>query len=221
MKSKQALLFSFALFIFASISGCVNVDQKTTFNKDGSGTIALHYWTPSGYVSTGDIVGGMVFYEPELKNLFSSDFFEVTESKRESFENDTTTHIRVNINFKDFNKISDVKGFEKVTGSYIKDGDNYIFKYTVKKDTTLPKTMKMDIYSLNFSFEFPGEVIATNGTVNEKTVTWKKTVADLKEDIEMTATINTKPKMCGLFGFELPVIIFSGLLISVFKRRLK
>ncbi len=218
MKTQKTLIFIFIISMLVFINGCVFVEQSTTLNVDGSGNMWLDYSTHTGSLKLGNIVGGMVFYEPEIKNRFTSEFFEVKSAKRDFNNSDSTTHIKLGIDFKDFNKISEVQGFEKVKGSWTKEGDNYNFKYIVNRDSTLPKTMDMSEYTLKFKFQFPGEVISSNGNIDGNAVTWNRTVADLKDDIVMTATIKPKSKICGLFGIELPVIIFLGILLFRFRK---
>ncbi len=210
------LVFTFGLIL----SGCVNLDQKTTLNSDGSGTMKIKYWTKSKNVS-GDELAGFGFTEAKVKSNYTSSSTEPSDIK---IEKNTTTDslitVTLNVKFKDLNKISDAKAFSKIKASWEKGSDGMDFKYTLLQDTANAKSMGMSDYKLTYEFEFPGEVISTNGKKDGKKVTWDKTVADLKEDVNMTATIKSGKK-CGLFGLELPVTFLLGmtLMYGIRKRR--
>jgi hypothetical protein len=60
----------------------------------------------------------------------------------------------------------------------------------------------------------PAEVIKTNGRKDGQKIIYEKTLADLKNDIEMTATVKNEGKKCGLFGMEFPLMVLAGLAIS-------
>ena len=222
MKRMKKFLPLFLLtFIFSLIlSGCVNYDQKTTLNADGSGTMKIHYWASSNNISGGEL-GGFGFTEDKARTNFSSANTEVGSVKiEEKKDTDTTksTHVYVDVKFKDLNKLTDAKGFSKIKASWEKGKDGMDFKYTMLKDTA-NSGFGMDSYKLTYEFTFPDEIITTNGKADGKKVSWDKNLTDLKDDVVMSATIKAGKK-CGLFGLELPIIIFMGvLMIYGFKRR--
>jgi hypothetical protein len=209
-------------FIFSLIlSGCVNYDQKTTINSDGSGTMKVHYWASSNNISGGEL-GGFGFTEDKARTNFSSSNTDVTNVKiEEKNDTDTTksTHVYLDIKFKDINKLTDAKGFSKIKVSWEKGKDGMDFKYTLLKDT-VNSGYGMDSYKLTYEFNFPNEIISTNGKAEGQKVTWNKDLSDLKEDVIMTATVKS-PKKCGLFGIELPILVFLGIFMVYSFRRKK
>ena len=77
-------------------------------------------------------------------------------------------------------------------------------------------------YKLTYTFEFPGEVLQTNGRKDGKSVVWEKTLADLKKDVDMTATVKDEGgKKCGLFGIEMPLIFALGMMLITRVNRKK
>jgi hypothetical protein len=210
------LVFAFGLYL----AGCVNLDQKTTVNSDGSGSMKIKYWTKSSNVS-GDELAGFGFTEAKVKSNYTS---SSTEPSNIKIEKNTTTDSLITVNlevkFKDLNKLSDAKAFAKIKSSWVKGKDGMDFKYTLLQDTSNAKQMGMSDYKLVYEFEFPGEVTATNGKKDGQKVSWNKTVADLKEDVDMTATVKAGKK-CGLFGLELPVIFLLGMTFIYGLRRRK
>jgi hypothetical protein len=221
MKVVTKSLFSiFTLFLLAVlITGCVNVDQKTVLNADGSGTMKIKYWTKSSNVS-GDELSGFGFTEEKVKANYTSSNSEPSDIViKKNATTDSLTEVTLSLKFKDLNKLSDAKAFSKIKATYVDGKEGKDFKYVLLQDTSTAKNMGMSDYKLNYAFEFPGEVISTNGTKDGKTVKWDKTVADLKTDIEMTATVKGGGKTCGIFGFELPIVFLLGMSYIAYRRK--
>ncbi|MBK8554193.1 MAG: hypothetical protein IPL53_25355 [Ignavibacteria bacterium] len=221
VRYSKVLLF---LVLATFLAGCLNVEQKTKINEDLSGTIHLHYWIKSMYVNIGDVemgddIGGFSFVASEIKKKYSSPFSEVSLPRRYEIEKDSTTHIEVDITFKDFNKLTEASGFSKLQMSYVKGKDGMDFRYFIPKDTNIALTYTKDWHTLEYTFEFPGEVIATNGTIEngskeKNTAKWLYKVSDhAQNDLEFTATVKDKSGICGMFGIELPVILLFGLIL--------
>ncbi|MBN1634136.1 MAG: hypothetical protein JW917_08225 [Ignavibacteria bacterium] len=214
------LLFSFVLFLGVFLTGCVNYEQKTELSKDGSGEMEIHYWTGMSNVKSSTKVGDFNFKEEDVKSDYTSSNTEVKDVKVEEDLQDSTKHVKVKLTFKDINKLTDAKGFKKVTVSWAEGDDGMDFKYLVPKDTSAAKNMGASDNKLNYEFKFPGEILKTNGRKDGETVKWDNTLADLKEDIEMTATIKSEKK-CGLFGLELPLVLGLGLTIFITSRKFR
>lgn len=221
---KSLILSFFVILCLVFVNGCVNVDQKTTLKSDGSGSIKLHYWTSMKNLSMGDEIGGFSFSESGVKGNYTATGIEPSDIKISENTEDSTKHVNLNVSFKDFNKLSDAKGFAKTKQSWAKGKDGMDFKYTLLKDTANAGGMGMEEFKLNYEFSMPGEVIVTNATSKDGTnLKWSKTVADLKDDVNMTATVKDEGgKKCGLFGMELPIIVGLGLMLTyTFKNKRK
>ncbi len=215
---KKLFTLSTVIFVVSMafyLSGCVNYEQKTKLENDGSGTMKIHYWTKSSNISSGE-VQGFGFTEEKVKANYGSGNTEVSNIKIEEkvVEGDTTKnkHVTFDLKFKDLNKLNEVKGFKKTKSSWKEGKEGMDFEFILLSDTSSAKSMGSGDYKLNYEFEFPSDVISTNGNkAGANKVEWFKTVADLKEDIKMTATVKSDKKKCGLFGLELPIIILTGL----------
>jgi len=208
MKSMKSITLSlFVILCLVLVNGCVNVDQKTTLKEDGSGSIQLHYWTGMKNLSMGDELGGFSFSESGIKGNYTAPGVEPSDIKIEENVDDSTKHVKLTVGFKDFNKLSDAKGFAKTKSSWVKGKDGMDFKYVLLKDTAGANGFGMNEFKLTYEFTMPDEVISTNGVKTDNTVKWEKTVADLSNDVEMIAVVKSEggSKKCGLFGLELPV----------------
>lgn len=208
----------FILFLSVLINGCINYEQKTALNSDGSGTMKIHYWAKTSNIM-GDELSGFGFTEDKAREKFSSPTTQVGDVKIEEKKEDSTKHVYLDLKFKDINKLTDAKGFSKIKASWQKGKEGMEFVYTLLKDTA-NAGFGMSDYKLVYEFEFPNEVISSNGKVEGKKVTWNKTLADLNSDVEMKAVIKSEKK-CGIFGIELPIVIFLGLILRYHLRSKK
>jgi hypothetical protein len=214
----KKLLLILPVFFALMLYGCVNVDQKTKINDDGSGSITLHYWTKNSNLSMSDEIGGFGFSEDKARTNYTSANSEVKSVNLSTNDEDSTTHVKMEVDFKDFNKLNEAAGFNKIKSSWQKGDDGYDFNYTLLQDTANASGFGMNEYKLVYEFEFPAEVASTNGNKNGSSVKWEKTVADLQNDVEMTATIKSGGKKCGLFGLELPIVFLLGMTFLYSKK---
>lgn len=181
------VLFFFAIGLF--LTGCVNLEQKTSVNSDGSGSMKIKYWTRTNNI-LGDDLGTFAFTEKKVKVYYSSGSTNPSNINIEKdLTEDSLTIVTLDLKFNHINNLPDAFSFSKVKTSWSKEREGINFKYTLLQDTTNAKQFGMKDYKLNYEFEFPGEVISTNGIKDGKKVTWNFTVADLIDDIDLIATI--------------------------------
>ncbi len=218
--NKYFIYFLFFVSLILLLSGCVELEQKTKLNEDGSGTMNIHYWTKTSNI-IGEELAGFGFTEDKVNVNYTSSNTEISDVKIEKNPEDSTTHVTLNLKFYNINKITDAKAFSKVKATWEKHKEGMLFQYILIKDTSNANKFGMSDYKLLFEFEFPNDIVRTNGRMEDNTAYWEFTIADLKEDVEMTAIVKEGGKGCGLFGAELPVILLTGLfLMSIFKKRI-
>lgn len=200
-----SIIASFVIFTMLLLSGCVNYDQQTTLNYDGSGTMKIHYWSKMSNFSMGTSLGKFDFDEQKAKENFTSANTEVKSVKMEDKLDDSTKHVNLELTFKDLNKLPDAKGFVEVKPSWKEGKDGMELKYVLLKDTSAASNMGASDYTVTYTFNMPGEIISTNAPKKEgNTLTWVYKVSDLGKDIEMTANVKkAKGKTCGIFGMIL------------------
>lgn len=221
---KKMFVFFSILFVSAIyLAGCVNLEQKTALKQDGSGSMTVHYWTKMSNVKSSTELGSFSFEEAKAKSNYSSSNTEVKNVKVEEKLGDSTKHVTVELSFKNINDISSAKAFEKIKASWKEGKDGMDFSYFVPKDTSNAGNMGSSDIVLNYEFEFPAEVLKTNGRKDGQKVVYEKKLSDLKNDLEMTATVKNEGKKCGLFGMELPLLVLAGMLVTSvgIKRRNK
>ncbi len=212
-KLKTVSILSLFVFVFTVIlSGCVNYEQKTKLNADGSGTMTVHYWAKMSAFSMGTTLGKFEFDESKAKDKYKSGNTEVKSvTVTDKPEDDSTKHVTVELSFKDITKLSDAKGFDGIKPTWKETSDGMELKYSVPKDTANSKQMGASDYKIIYEFEMPSEVVSTNGQKDGQKVTWTKSLSDLSNDIDMTCVVKKSGgKTCGIFG-----IIGATLLIGL------
>jgi len=210
-----AILFLTSVYFI----GCVNYDQNTTLNSDGSGSMKIHYWTKMSNV-TGTTLGKFDFDEAKAKQNYTSPTTDVKSVKMEDKLDDSTKHVYVDLTFKDINKLSEIKGFSDIRASWKEGKDGMELKYTLLKDTSAANQMGASDYKVTYTFEMPDEIISTNAEKKEgKTCTWEYKVSDLGKDIDMNAVVKkAKGKTCGIFGF---ISVFGLIGLAYYTQRNK
>jgi hypothetical protein len=224
MKSNlKVMAFLGACIITLSIylAGCVNYDQKTVLNADGSGSMKIHYWSSMKNFSMGTTLGKFEFEEAKAKDKYTSPNTEVKSVKVEEKLDDSTKHVNVELTYKDINKISDAKGFDGVKATWKEDADGMKLTYTLLKDTSASKQMSASDYKVTYEFEMPSEIVSTNGTKEGQKVKWEYTLADLGKDIDLTVVVKkASKKLCGIIGM-IPAALLIGLAFYSQKKRKK
>src|SRR3972149_4656157 len=212
-----ALVFALSLYF----AGCVNYDQKTELKTDGSGTMKIHYWTGMKNFSMGTTLGKFEFDETKAKGKYTSGNTDVKSLKVEDNLDDSTKHVNLELSFKDINKLADAKGFEGVLASWKEETDGMKLTYTLLKDTSAAGNMGASDYKITYEFTMPGEIISTNGKKDGQKVTWDYTVADLKNNIDMTCVVKgSSKKLCGIL-FIFPAALIIGLTVYTQRNRKK
>lgn len=202
------------IFFAVSFQSCINYEQETVVKSDGSGSMVVNYNTKNFNI-IGEEIFGFGFTDSKIRENFSSPDIIIRWIDVQRYENDTSTHVRVDIDFKNFYTLPKAKAFRKIKPSLEVFPDSTLFSYTILKDSLNAIKPDMDQFNLYFDFEFDNDILESNGTISGKKVRWKFTLADLTNDIVMTAKINNRTGGCGLFGIELFFILLAGYIFRI------
>ncbi len=188
MKRNYSLTAFLSLVLFClTLFGCLNYEQSVKLNADGSGSVKIHYWTKESNVMS---ISKFSFDENEIKSeQYKPEI--VKNVKIESNTADSTKHVHVEVDFKDINKLDQVKGFQGNTIKFVENGGLITLTHTLKKDSAA-KNFGMDEYVLKYTYEFPSkpENVDPNGKVEGNTVKWEYKYSELgNRDIVMSASI--------------------------------
>jgi hypothetical protein len=210
------------------LASCINLEQKTVLNEDGSGTMQIHYWTHNSNI-TSEEVYGFGFTDYTVKKNYTSENSQPTDIVIERNDGDSTTHVRLNLKFRDINLLPEAKSFSKISADWKFDEREEVMLliYRLLQDSINATSPGMGDLKIVHEFTFPGEVVGTNGMQNGNTIRWENTIADLTQNVDLVAKINPgngsekDKKTCGLFGIELPIMFLFTFLYFRLKKSSK
>jgi hypothetical protein len=225
LKKYYAVLF---LLLCAVLGSCINLEQNATLNEDGSGTMQIHYWTHNSNITSEEIYG-FGFTDYTVKKNYTSENSQPGDIVIERNDEDSTTHVRLSLKFRDINRLPEASSFSKISADWGLDEKEgvMILIYRLLQDSINALSPGMNDLKIVHEFTFPGDVVGTNGMQNGRTVRWENTIADLIQNVDLVAKVNPnseiveEKKTCGLFGLELPVIFVSTLLFLHLRSRRK
>lgn len=197
------------------LMGCITYSQKTEFNSDGSGEATILYTAKKKDILLGKI-DGFAFTEKKVRASYESQNTNITSLKVIENVTDSTISVSITLSFKDFNKLSLAKGFSRCKPTWEIHKDTTFFSLILLPDSSV-KEIPPNSGSFHLEFEFPNEIIQTNGKKDGKVVSWKFKIGDFSHQQKLTAIMLTRKSSCGIFGIELPVIII--LYLSWQKKR--
>ena len=244
---KFFIITSFLLYSGSSTSA-VKFYQSSKIKKDGSINITITYSAKNSDLKD-NMSGELPFTEDAVKEYFSSANSDIVKSLVYKDPSDNTlTGVTLNIVARDINKISTIKGFENFKTNWLKSESGMTFNWLVP--VSFVKENSIDTYQFILTFEDkilstngvlkdsicnwyvfadkmnPGGAffVATVSASENNTSTPPPSETNVKsggenkpEDVDLE---DGKQKFCGLFSFELPIIIISGLIFSYqFRKR--
>jgi len=228
-------IFLILFFLFPGISGAMNVNEIIKLNTDGSGFLNLTYWEKENIVnSKNSVIGNFPFTKEKAEQMFNSantqlQAFEVGKNAKDN----SSTEVKARIHFTNITKIVDVKALNSVIVSFNKTDTGTVLTYMVP--AAYGKSNSIE--NLYVIVNYDGKIRSSSGKLNANSTEWYRSNEFLNankniyfvatfEGIQMNdpnkkqpAAGNEKKESCGLFGIELPLILFGGALISRKFRR--
>jgi hypothetical protein len=169
-----------------SLNSCVNLEQKTKIESNGSGSMSLYYYTSMDNLSFGDDVGGFAFSEELVRENFSSSNIRIRNLEVYETLSDSVKHVKLTFDFDDIRRLTEAKSFSDMKITYSVTPDEIDFNYVIPKDTSTAYNLDAVKSHLDYEFELPsGEVVCANGKVSGDKVNFKRRASDLYDDIEM------------------------------------
>ncbi|MGQ9706779.1 MAG: LppM family (lipo)protein [bacterium] len=215
---KLILLAMSSLSVLLLLVSCINYEQETTFNADGSGYAKIHYWMSTG-ADTGEIKAPVD--QKEIEKYNEKKGIKVSDIKIE--EKEGYTHVYYTLNFDNFASFleTDVGGFDKAASYFKEEGGKLQFLGTIRGSGTSGQPMDdttksmLSGYKFTYLFHFPGKIAETNGKLDEKdpkTVKWEYSLAEISSapKLEMKAVVE-KPA----FAFNLTLIIIIVVVVII------
>lgn len=233
-------LMFFVLLLTVTLAGCINYDEETQVNADGSGKVSMHYSLSqqlTAMMAMGNNSGGgeetdempFRFKDEEIRQDLQATGVRV-DSISSKVENEEQ-HFYVDISFDHITDLNNTKTFREMPFEWTAEGDTISIRRILKgkeaaaesgdSSNQMGDQMAQAMFG-NAAFKFklilPGKALPspdTNGKILEdgKTVTWEFPLTQLgKGDKVMEAKFQTGGASFGMLSW---IFIGGAGLISV------
>lgn len=170
------------------IAGCINYEQSTELNEDGSGSMEIHYWISESVLSWFNS-GALTFHEDSVRAQYASDGISIDDVRIETRDSDSTRHVRVSLHFDDINKLSAAPGFKDLDVRWMREGDVYRFVQTLPATSTA-EDGTLEEFTFTYRFNFPGEIRESNADSSAGSdAMWAFKLSDMDSANKMEAVI--------------------------------
>lgn len=244
MANKICKIFTLTTFFIFVLSGITNASvkfyQSSKLNNNGTLSITFTYSAPESEVKTGNnMIGNLPFSVDKIREYFTVPTGEIKKALSYKDQNDPNLlTATVDIVVKDFSKITSAKALNGIKISLGKTDSGMVYSWLVTP--AFMQTNSVETYQYLLSAE--GDLKSSNGQIVDKVCRYfvyknkmdpagayfvTTYIPGKVESQTSSGTNNTgseKPegsgKSCGLFGYELPFVLFLGFIYS-FKIRKK
>ncbi len=208
--SRRALLM-IPVAALVVIAGCINYEQTTKLNLDGSGTAEIHYWAEENSVSFLSS-GPLYFDEAKIKEQYKGTGITAKDIKMEMKEADSTRHVNVTVEFKNIQELSKTEAFKGIAITWAESEGNMKFEQKMEPREN-SSSMGMDQYTITYVYDMPGEVVSSNATkVEGSKLTWTYKLSDLSKEVILSASVKKGGMMSNTL---IIVIIVAGVVILI------
>lgn len=170
------------------IVGCINYEQNTELNEDGSGSMEIHYWIAESVLSWFNS-GALTFHEDSVRAQYASDGISIDDVRIETRDSDSTRHVHVALHFDDINKLSAATGFKDLDVRWMREGDVCRFVQTLPATSTAEDGM-LEEFTFTYRFDFPGEIRESNAdSTSGSDAVWIFKLSEMDSARKMEAVI--------------------------------
>jgi len=215
MRRTAALLLPLLL-----VAGCLNYEQQTVLEEDGSGSMSIHYWiSEQMFMWMKD--GTLSFNEDSVRQQYSADGITIHKAHTESIAADSSRHVWVKLDFDDITRLTECRGFEKLNFTWQREGDVFRFEQGIPQASESDEAF-LDDYSFTYVYEFPGPLRESNAdSVYGNTAVWVFPLSQLNKDVQMTALVEASSGSSMLWVGGVMAVVVILILITYLVRRRK
>jgi len=212
---------NFSVFIFLlgisyvpSVVFSMNYNETLTLDKGGNGSIQVLYVEKESAIKQKNfLIGNLPFTNDKVSEYFSSPSVRIFSSKVENRANDNSlVQVLVSLTFQKITDLNSLKAFTKSNFSLIQTDTGLVLKRTFSPEFVNENSIDQILFVAKsdlgiLSLDGKNEVNFVS-TFNQGV---KKSSGEDKK-------VEKDPKSCGLFGFELPLILLAGYVFGLKKR---
>jgi len=230
---------NFSVFIFLlgisyvpSVVFSMNYNETLTLDKGGNGSIQVLYVEKESAIKQKNfLIGNLPFTNDKVSEYFSSPSVRIFSSKVENRANDNSlVQVLVSLTFQKITDLNSLKAFTKSNFSLIQTDTGLVLKRTFSPEFVNENSIDQILFVAKSDLG----ILSSNGQIKDNVASFfrPKDFLDGKNEVNFVSTFNQgvkkssgedkkvekDPKSCGLFGFELPLILLAGYVFGLKKR---
>ena len=223
MRSRRIMprrLLPLLLLAVLVLPGCLNYEQHTRLEEDGSGTAEIHYWIGENVFMFMKNVK-LPFNEDSIRQQYSADGVTVLDARTGSEDSDSTRHVWISLAFDDIRELSDCDGFKDVGFRWQSEGDVFRFEQSMPASGTSSEEVLRQ-FTFTYTYEFPGVVRESNAdTVDGNRAVWVFPLSEMGNGVTLTATVEASSgaNIYWVLGIILAVLLLALLFRALRKRK--
>jgi hypothetical protein len=194
IKMKIHRFIPLIIILVSFFTGCLDYQQDTRINKDGSGNMIIKYWkkmpdsTQALKLSANDTI---MFNKDSIRAFYTSPYIKIEDISVKKDSTDSLEIATIKISFASVDSLNKTRAFDNYKFSYT-DGapKQKIFSQEIPASTVLGVGLYDSTTTITFRYVFSGEIITDNATGRKQdTLIWKYKLSDLSSQKTISVTI--------------------------------
>ncbi len=235
---RKSIAVILLLFFFPLVSQAMNLNLIVQLKKGGSGTLTLMYWEKDSEIKAkNSVIGNFPFSssKSDLAEKFSAPGISILTAEMNKYPQDNSfTQSQLVLQFSDITKLGSLGALSGMNVNTFATDTGKVISFVVNPEFVT----KNNLNALYVILGYEGEILFASDKkiVDKKRAEWFRSaqfiksdkpiyfVALLKSEGEVKAGEQKKDeggKSCGLFGFELPLIILLGYCYPKLNKRVR
>jgi len=215
------IIFTIA-FLSLFLSGCLNYEQITTLNIDGSGEMFVHYWLKVTTAQDSVIMAKVgIFSVDSIRREYSSKHLNIKNIEVYSDLNDSTMHAKIELTFPKFDSLNTASAFKDVNFTLKKnDKKTMIFSQFIPPLAT-GFGVNGQLFNISYVYYIPGEILFHNAMdKSNNRLTWNYTLDQIGTGKTITATFRPfKLKETPAFIYYATLLVLVVVIFYLLKKK--
>jgi hypothetical protein len=204
--------------LLLTLQGCLNYEQKTTLEENGSGSMEIHYWMSERmFMWMKD--GTLAFNEDSVRKQYDIEGITIQSARTVSEAEDSTLHVWVELAFDDLTRLPECKGFKDLTFLWQREGDVFRFEQGIPMANNAEDSF-LDDFAFTYTYVFPGTIRECDAdTIDGNRAVWVFPLSKLNADVRLTATIEASSGRSVYWVMGVIAIVLLLVLLTIRLRR--
>ncbi len=200
------------------LTGCLNYEQRTVLSEDGSGSLSIHYSVGENVMSWMEN-GNLAFTEDKVREQYTGDGIDIESVRITTEAEDSSRHVRVELSFDEFDRLSRLRGFKNMEFHWKSEGDAFRFSHTLGV-TGSSDDASLDAFKVKYSYEFPGDILESNAdSTYGRTAFWIFDLSEMNASHSLTARIKADSGANVWWILGIIAVVISLILVVFLIRR--